>query len=172
MISAELRFYFFCFFYIKTCLLLAQHITIFSPTVDFPLLGNSWRRWPRGKYSIPMSIYGCPDQELNNWSHGSYNITISTDQTYDLEGVNGIGDVFRWKKSDLLLLGPFGEYTFSTFRNCCILHGHVFVMNGCAICSLALAVQEVLVQNMFVRIMIQTNVFCHNDHFLNVSPNV
>ena len=59
-----------------------------------------------------MSIYGCPDQELNNWSHGSYNITVSTDQTYDLEGVNEDGDVFRWKKSDLLLLGPFGGYTF------------------------------------------------------------
>ena len=91
---------------------MTRSIIIFSFTVDFSSLGNSWRRWPQGKYSIPMSIYGCPDQELNNWSHGSYNITISTDYTYDLEGVNETGSKFLWDKSDLLLLGPFGTNTF------------------------------------------------------------
>ena len=76
------------------------------------LAGNSWRKWPEGSYSIPMSIYGCPDQELNNWKHGSFNITLSTEYPYDLMGLHENSTIFRWKKRDLLLLGPFGEYTF------------------------------------------------------------
>ena len=59
-----------------------------------------------------MSIYGCPDQDLNNWHHGSYNITVSTDNIYHLEGVNETGSAFQWNIDDLFLLGPFGDYTF------------------------------------------------------------
>ena len=59
-----------------------------------------------------MSIYGCPDQDLNNWDHGSYNITVSTDNIYHLEGIDETNSAFQWNIDDLILLGPFGEYTF------------------------------------------------------------
>ena len=31
----------------------------------------AWRQWPDGDYAIPMPVFGCPDQELNNWKHRS-----------------------------------------------------------------------------------------------------
>ena len=34
------------------------------------------RSWPAGDYSIPMSIYGCPDPDVNTWEYGYINISF------------------------------------------------------------------------------------------------
>ena len=59
-----------------------------------------------------MSVYGCPDQELNEWKHGYFNITVSSSYPYDLLGRNNRDNIFKWRDRDLLLLGPFGKHIF------------------------------------------------------------
>ena len=44
-------------------------------------LVDTLRKWPDGSYSIPMTIYGCPDQAINNWKHGSINFTFTYPMT-------------------------------------------------------------------------------------------
>ena len=44
-------------------------------------LVDTLRKWPDGSYSIPMAIYGCPDQAINNWKHGSINFTFTYPMT-------------------------------------------------------------------------------------------
>ena len=60
-----------------------------------------------------MSVYGCPEQYVNNWKKNHINITYSTD--YILQEAT-IGNVSR--KDDLIVVGPFGSFTQQT--NFCI----------------------------------------------------
>ena len=52
------------------------------------------RRWPPGDYSLPISRYGCPDPDVNDWKYGYINITIE----YPSE-----------RSFSDYLMGPFGE---------------------------------------------------------------
>ena len=74
---------------------------------------HAWRKWPNGNYAIPMSVYGCPDQNLNNWKHNFINITYST--SHMLKEAT-LGKVYL--KDDLYTLGPFGSHNFQ--YNFCI----------------------------------------------------
>ena len=78
-------------------------------TYHFP--GGSWKRWPDGDYSIPMSIYGCPEQEINNWIHSFINITLTAQTT--IHYIKGAveDEYITWQAHDFLLLGPYGSNT-------------------------------------------------------------
>ena len=69
-----------------------------------------------------MSVYGCPDQELNEWKHGYFNITVSSFTQYDLLGKNNRDKIFKWRYRDLLLLGPYGKHFFQL--NFCTKDGY------------------------------------------------
>ena len=76
--------------------------------IDFA--DNSWKRWPDGDYSIPMSIYGCPEQEINKWSHGYINFTMDSDSAQLIRYING--EKMRhqfWDEMNFFLLGPYGK---------------------------------------------------------------
>ena len=53
-----------------------------------------------------MSVYGCPEQEINNWKHGYTNITY-TYPNYLYE--DKIGAVQQ--QHNLSTLGPFGRFS-------------------------------------------------------------
>ena len=58
-----------------------------------------------------MSVYGCPDQDLNNWETGYINLTFG--RHYDLKEVTQTGRIVKLERKDnLFSLGPFGEVTF------------------------------------------------------------
>ena len=54
-----------------------------------------------------MSIYGCPEQEINKWSHAYINVTMGNDNRGLVRSINE--EVRLWKEPDFLLLGPYGK---------------------------------------------------------------
>lgn len=66
--------------------------------------------WPDGDYALPMSVFGCPDPDTNNWQYGYINITFKL--TIDLfeTSLGRIGN----NETDLNfleLLGPYGPHS-------------------------------------------------------------
>ena len=55
------------------------------------------RRWPQGSYSVPMSIYGCPDPDVNFWEYGYINITFQYPITVGTAAY---------------IIGPFGAFAY------------------------------------------------------------
>ena len=69
-------------------------------------------RWPDGDYAIPMSTYGCPDPDINEWKYGYMNISFW--QGFELSGPS-IG-ALGWSASNgslklFELLGPYGSHS-------------------------------------------------------------
>ena len=69
-------------------------------------------RWPQGEYSLPKSVYGCPDkgQESDTWHYGYMKIGFK--QTIQLFE-SSLGEV-GWKNTEfgfLELLGPYGPHS-------------------------------------------------------------
>ena len=56
------------------------------------IIAEALRQWPDGDYSIPMSIYGCPDQAINKWKHGSINMTFTYPITFNETTYRPIGE--------------------------------------------------------------------------------
>ena len=84
-------------------------------TTETPIISGVMR-WPAGHYSLPMSVYGCPDPAVNNWLPGYMNVMFK--QTIDLfeTSIGRIG----WLKPNLWhnymlnvleLLGPYGAHS-------------------------------------------------------------
>ena len=81
------------------------------PCSIFQFSEFAWQQWPDGNYATPMSVYGCPDQDLNNWETGYINLTFG--RHYDLKEVTQTGSTVKLERWDnLFSLGPFGEVTF------------------------------------------------------------
>ena len=32
--------------------------------------------WPDGNYALPMSVYGCPEPDMEGWGYGYMNISF------------------------------------------------------------------------------------------------
>ena len=48
-----------------------------TPLTLFVRLEFAWRQWPDDRaYSIPKSVYGCPEQSVNEWVEGYIIIKI------------------------------------------------------------------------------------------------
>ena len=59
------------------------------------------RFWPPGDYAVPMSIYGCPDPDVNMWHFGYINITFKENMFFSVPGQD-------------YLIGPYGDPDFKT----------------------------------------------------------
>ena len=77
----------------------------------------AWRQWPDGDYAIPMSVYGCSDQELNNWQHSQNHAVHYVKYAW---GVNSKDIVTL--KDDVLNLGPIGLNSNTFQVNYCVKH--------------------------------------------------
>ena len=64
-----------------------------------------------------MSVYGCPDQELNNWQHSQNHAVHQVKYAW---GVNSI-DIIALK-DDVLNLGPIGLNSNTFQVNYCVKH--------------------------------------------------
>ena len=65
----------------------------------------AWKQWPDGNYAIPMTVYGCPDQETNNWKHKRYGHLLMEQSIYKVDDT-----VTPSLRYDFVNLGPFDDY--------------------------------------------------------------
>ena len=65
----------------------------------------AWKQWPDGDYAIPMSVYGCPDPESNEWKHKRYAVKLLAHSIYKVYDFVDLS-----LKNDFFNLGPFGFY--------------------------------------------------------------
>ena len=77
----------------------------FSHNEAHIFLEFAWRQWPDdSRYSIPKSVYGCPEQSLNKWVEGYIDIRFqSDDDTVLMEKT--LGPITQEKT--LYTIGPF-----------------------------------------------------------------
>ena len=64
--------------------------------------------WPSGDYAIPLSVYGCPASDNNNWSLGYINISFRNDVRLFEKQLGEVG----WNAAFLLLAGPYGHHSY------------------------------------------------------------
>lgn len=65
--------------------------------------------WPNGEYAIPRSVYGCPDNELNNWKYGYMRLIFPHRYHLDRQQYEeGVGI----PQSQEYVLGLVGKNTF------------------------------------------------------------
>ena len=75
------------------------------PGVSCNCLEFAWRQWPDYEaYSIPKSVYGCPEQSVNEWAEGYIDFKVKEEEeTVLLE--KSLGQVT--KEKNLLTIGPY-----------------------------------------------------------------
>ena len=57
---------------------------------------------------MPLSVYGCPASENNNWNHGYINISFKNDVRLFEKQLGEVG----WNAAFLLLAGPYGHHSY------------------------------------------------------------
>ena len=57
---------------------------------------------------MPLSVYGCPASENNNWKHGYINISFKVDVRLFEKQLGEVG----WNAAFLLLAGPYGHHSY------------------------------------------------------------
>ena len=77
--------------------------------IRFYFSANAWKKWPTSSspYGIPMSIYGCPDQELNNWRHYHLNVTFLHPHLLQKTTIGG-----NPYDPEQFTVGPFGDFNY------------------------------------------------------------
>ena len=81
------------------------------PTYLIDMLLGSYR-WPDGDYAMPMSTYGCPDPDINEWKYGYMNISFWHGFELSVPSIGALG----WSASNgslklFELLGPYGSHS-------------------------------------------------------------
>ena len=66
--------------------------------------------WPDGDYALPMSVYGCPDTNVNKWNYGYMNISIKDNiELFETSIGQVLGNGPDWNL--LELYGPYGLHS-------------------------------------------------------------